>query len=321
MDQLAERTQTAIRAPAKSPRRRAAACLALLLAVAGGCLDREEPLPADSAPRPALRIGLIPERNVFSQKKRYEPLAAYLSERIGADIELKVLSRYGNIIDNFVSNGLDGAFFGSFTGALALNRLDVEALARPEYADGTSTYHGLIFARKGSGIASARDMQGKRFVFVDKATTAGWLLPMHYFKTQGVDDYQTWLGETYFAGTHEGAIYDVLDGKADVGAAKNTVFYSLARKDPRVRDELEILTRSPDVPENGLCVRRGLDADLKHALRQTLLGMDQDPEGKVVLAGFGAARFIPTSERDYAPVFEFARTIGLDLKAYDYMNE
>ena len=58
-------------------------------------------------------IGLIPEQNIFKQLERYQPLADYLSKKIGASIELKVLTRYGNIIDNFVSLGLDAAFFGS----------------------------------------------------------------------------------------------------------------------------------------------------------------------------------------------------------------
>jgi phosphonate transport system substrate-binding protein len=156
---------------------------------------------------------------------------------------------------------------------------------------------------------------------VDKATTAGWLLPMHYFKINGVDDHMAWLSEAYFAGTHEGAIHDVLEGKADIGAAKNTVFETLARDNPRVANELVILTRSPEVPENGLCVRSNLDAELKRTLKATLLGMDEDEEGRQILRKFGAARFIATSESDYGVVFDFADTIGLDLKSYDYMND
>jgi phosphonate transport system substrate-binding protein len=268
-----------------------------------------------------LRIGLIPEHNLFSQKKRYEPLAEYLSREVGAEIELKILSRYGNIIENFVSSDLDGAFFGSFTGALAHRRLGVEALARPEYVDGTSTYHGLLFVRQDSGITSGKDMRGKRFAFVDKATTAGWLLPLHYFRTQGIDDHRSWLRETYFAGTHEGAIYDVLDKKADIGAAKNTVFQRLAGSDPRLLDELTILARSPDVPENALCVRKDLGDALKTKLKETLLNMHQEEQGKDVLKLFGAARFIPTTEEDYRVVFQFAARIDLDLEAYDYIND
>jgi phosphonate transport system substrate-binding protein len=310
-----------------NPRRRA-----ILIAVFGlvvfatSCRDQDPAELAElaelasSEPRPSLRIGLIPERNIFSQKKRYKPIAEYLSTRIHADVELVVLSRYGNIIENFVSNRLDGAFFGSFTGALAHRKLRVEALARPEYPDGTSTYHGLLFVRKDSGIAGVEDMKEKRFAFVDKATTAGWLLPLYYFKTQGVDDPSTWLKETYFAGTHEGVIHDVLERKADIGAAKNTIFWLLASADPKISEELSILTRSPDVPENALCVRADLDESLKNDLRIALLSMDQDEAGKETLRSFGAARFIDTDQDDYTAVFEYAETIGLDLENYDYLN-
>jgi len=293
----------------------------LFLALTTSCRDHDEAAPIDSQPGRTLQIGLIPEQNIFSQKRRYEPLAAYLSKKIEAEFALKVLSRYGNIIENFVSNDLDGAFFGSFTGALAHRKLGVEALARPEWLDGTSTYHGLLFVRKDSGIRSVADMKGRRFAFVDKATTAGWLLPLHFFQTHGVDDHRSWLAESYFAGTHEGAIYDVLEKKADIGAAKNTVFNRLASSDPRVSDELMVLTRSPDVPANALCVRKNLDDLLKRRLKEALLNMDHDEEGRAVLKDFGATRFIATTEEDYAVVFEFAAEIGLDLETYDYIND
>ena len=292
-----------------------------LLVCAGGCGEREEVAPAIDSPQRTLRIGLIPEQNIFSQKGRYKPLAAYLSKKIDASIELKVLSRYGNIIENFVSSRLDGAFFGSFTGALAHRRLGVEALARPEYMDGSSTYHGLLFVRRDSGIANANDMKGKRFAFVDKATTAGWLLPLYYFKTQGIDDYRSWLKEAYFAGTHESAIYDVVEHTADIGAAKSTVFSRLADENPRLSEELVILARSPNVPENGLCVRGDLESSLKTRLRDALLNMEGDPEAAAALEALGARRFIETAEADYASVFEYAEKIGLDLETYDYMND
>ena len=258
---------------------------------------------------------------MFEQKKRYRPVADYLSKKAGVEVELCVLSRYGNILENFVSNRLDGAFFGSFTGALALRKLGVEALARPEYLDGTSTYHGLLFVRKDSGIAGGNEMKGKRFAFVDKATTAGYLLPLYYFKMQGIDDHRSWFRESYFSGTHEGSIYDVLERKADVGAAKNSVFARLASRDPRISAELMILARSPDVPENGLCVREDLGTSLKTKVKETLLNMDHDEEGRETLREFGARRFVATIEEDYAVVFEFAAKIGLDLKTYDYLND
>ena len=142
-----------------------------------------------------IRIGLIPEQDIFVQKKRYEPLLAHLSTELGISIEIKMLSRYGNIIDNFNSLGLDGAFFGSFTGAMAIKKLDIKPLARPQYVGGASTYYGMIFVKKESGIKTAEQMRGKRMVFVDRATTAGYLLPLSYFKSLGIDNYETWFKE------------------------------------------------------------------------------------------------------------------------------
>jgi phosphonate transport system substrate-binding protein len=275
----------------------------------------------ESSSEKSLLIGLIPEQNIFKQIERYTPVADYLSKKIGLKIRLKVLTRYGNIIDNFVSSGIDGAFFGSFTYALAHMKLGVEVLARPESLDGSSTYHGLIFVRKDGGIRSVREMKGKRFAFVDKATTAGFLAPLVYFKRHGVTDYKTYFRETYFTGTHEDAIYDVLNKKADVGAAKNTVFERLAQTDKRVRQELAVLDKSPDVPENALAVRKDLDPSVKKALRDALLTMHGDRGGLTILLNFGAKKFIPTTDKDYEPVFRYAREISLDLATYDYMNE
>jgi phosphonate transport system substrate-binding protein len=298
-------------------------CVSLAIFFCMSCSQQEETVSVKetNTNQVRFRIGLIPEQNIFSQKKRYEPLAAYLSKKIGMKVELAILSRYGNIIDNFTDKALDGAFFGSFTGALAHKKMNLDALTRPEYSNGISSYHGLVFVRKDSGIRNVNDMRGKRFVFVDKATTAGWLLPLYYFKSHSVQDYRAFLKETYFAGTHEGAIYDVLDKKADIGAAKNTVFDRLADTDQRVSQELLILAKSPDVPANGLCVRKDLDETLKTKLKQTLLNMDRNDEGREVLKGFGAVRFIATSEADYAPVFEYAAQIGLDLATYNYIND
>jgi len=295
-----------------------AACLCAL--VLAGCAKEEAPPKKAATQRKTLLIGLIPEQNIFKQLERYEPLAEYLSRKTGTKVTLKILPRYGNIIDNFKTAGMDGAFFGSFTYALAHAKVGVEVLARPVAQDNTSTYHGLIFVRKDSGIRTVRDMKGKRFAFVDKATTAGYLLPLEYFRERGIANYKEYLKEGYFAGTHDDAIYDVLNKKADIGAAKNTVFNRLAKADPRILEELVVLTKSPDVPENAIALRKDIDASLRSRLKETLLNMHLDPEGKQVLERVGALKFIETTDKDYAAVVKYAETIHLNLATYDYIN-
>jgi phosphonate transport system substrate-binding protein len=295
--------------------------LSFLLSILVGCTKTETTPPKKVSPANVLVIGIVPEQSIFHQMARYQPLADYLSKKVGVKIKLESLLSHGSGVDKFISAGMDGAFLGSFAYALAHSQLGVEVLARPEYLDGSSTSHGLIFVRKDSGIRTAKDIRGKRFVFVDKATTAGYLLPLAYFEKHGIINYKTYLRETYFAGTHEDAIMDVLNKKADIGSANNTLYERMAETNNRIKDDLMILEKSPDVPENGLTVRKNLDDPIKKKLKDALLNMHNDAEGRSFLKTFGARRFIETTDKDYAPVYKYVKDIGLNLATYDYMNE
>lgn len=296
---------------------RCGAC-ALLLAVVPVVHAAPQAAPQ---PRQKLLIGLIPEMNIFKQKQRFRLLGDYLAKKTGLPVEFTILSRYGNIIDSFRTEKMDGAFFGSFTGALAIGKLGVLPLARPVNLDNSSTYQGYLFVRKDSGIKTAADMRGKRMAFVEKATTAGYLFPLAYLREQGITNIETFFRERIFTGSHDAAIVAVLDRTADVGAAKHSVYDRVRRENSRVDQELVIIARSPSVPSNGLCVRSDLDPALKTKLKEALLGLDRDPAGKAVLENFGALRFIETTPNDYQPVLDLAREAGIDLRTYRYRND
>ncbi|MBP7147973.1 MAG: phosphate/phosphite/phosphonate ABC transporter substrate-binding protein [Acidobacteria bacterium] len=291
--------------------------LVLALAAVAGCGGPVPPRTPRTG-QPEVLIGLAPEHNLFRQLERHEPLAAYLGRKVGARIRLKVLPQYADIVDDFAAQNLDGAFFGSFTYVLAHERHGVVVVARPEWPGNRSTYHGMVLVRRDSGIRGAADLRGKRFAFVSKATTAGYLLPLHFFANAGIADPVAFLGEAYFTGTHEDVILDVLRGRADAGAAKNTVYERLAAEDARLDRELVVLERSPEVPENALALRRDIDPRLRSALRDALLAMDADPAGRQVLADYGAVRFLATRHEDYRPVYEYAREAGLDLAHHEH---
>ena len=287
-----------------------------------GCSqNKTEKASETSKDKITLRIGLIPEQNIFAQLSRYKNIGDYLEKKTNINIKFKALTKYGDIVKDFKKLQLDGAFFGSFIYAIAHSKLGVIPLARPESPDGSSTYHGIIFVRNDSGINGVHDMKGKTFAFVDKATTAGYLLPLYYFKHNGITDYNKFFKKTYFTGTHADAVYDVLNKNADIGAAKNTIFYRLVQKDPRIANELKILSRSPDVPENALALSKNIDEKIRNKIKETLLDMNNDPVGKKVLKAFGAVKFIETNNKDYQSVYDYADEIGLDLKTFDYTHE
>ena len=55
-------------------------------------------------------------------------------------------------------------------------------------------------------------------------------------------------------------------------------------------------------------------------LKDVLLTMHLDPEGKQLLERFGALKFIETTNKDYDVVREYAEHVHLDLATYEYLN-
>ena len=274
-----------------------------------------------AVPARGLTIGLIPEMNVFKQKKRFDPLARHLAKELGTPVRLTILSRYGNIVERFTREGLDAAFLGSFTGALSISQLGLEPLARPVNEDGTSTYFGYLFIHRGSGIKTVADMRGKTFAFVERATTAGYVFPLAYLRHNGVAAPMTFLGGYFFTGSHDAAIDSVISGRAQIGAAKNTIFDRLRAENPAIDRELKVIASSPRVPSNGLCVRPDMIAPMKERLRDALLTLDQDDAGRAVLRAMGVQRFVRTTVKDYQPVFDLAREAGIAIADYRYQNK
>lgn len=263
-------------------------------------------------------IGLIPEENIFTQIQRHKPLAAYLSGKLGVKVRFTILSRYGDIVDRFVARDMDGAFFGIFTAVLAQEKLGVVPVVRQMGLDGSTAASGYMFARKDSGIRSVADMKGKRAAFVDRATATGFIFPLALLREAGIKDLDEYFSEYYFTGSHASAIYAVLDGRADVGAAKSRILDKLSRKDPLIEDEIRIIAKSQSLPDTTLCIRKDIPVALKRKLTEALTAMDKDPKGKEALKTLGALKFVRAGRADFRAVIEMANKAGISIKDYRY---
>lgn len=131
-------------------------------------------------------IAILPEQNVFEQKKRYKPLAEYLSDKLGINVKIKLLDSYGSIYDEIKNKTIDGAFFGSFNYVLTQARTDIEPMARPVETGENSSYRGIIFTRKDSGLTvNVKTWKGKKIALVHEVTTAGYIFPRWNLRKHG----------------------------------------------------------------------------------------------------------------------------------------
>lgn len=264
-----------------------------------------------------LLLGIEPEHNIFDQMERYRALAAYLSEQLGIKVNLTIMSRYGEVIRRIRDRQLDGAFLSAYTATLGIRQLGLVPVVTPVNPNGESTARGYILVRADSGIESLESMRGKSMTFVDPATMEGYLYPLAYLRSQGIDDIESFFSRTSFAGSHASVIFTVLDGRSDIGAAKDTVFARLKLQDPTIGQELRIIARSPQEPEVTLCLRKEMDAVLREKIGALLLHMEKTSRGRKVLKEFAALRFIDSSPEDFARIEKMAEEARVPLEALD----
>ncbi|MBU0663030.1 MAG: phosphate/phosphite/phosphonate ABC transporter substrate-binding protein [Proteobacteria bacterium] len=246
-----------------------------------------------------LLIGIEPEHNIFDQVEKYRLLADYLSRKFDIKIRLTVMSRYGEVLKRFKSRRLDGAFLSSYTATMALKQLNLAPVVSQVNLQNISRCQSYIFVRRDSGIKSVNDMKGKNMVFVDPATTEGYLFPAVLLHKIGITEMNTFFNRYFFAGSHASAIFNVLDGKADIGCAKSTTFNRLTAKDPSMKSELLIVAESQPFPETTLCIRKDLPAELQQKLISVLLAIDASESGREILSKIDMNKFINATESDF----------------------
>jgi len=251
-------------------------------------------------------LGLIPERDIFAQRRRYESLARYLSDALDRPVTLITSNTYHGALRDMAQKRIDGAFMGSMVATLAQDQLQARVLVKPETADGVTTYRGVIFVHDDSPIMQLEDLAG-RSIAVVKTTTAGHLFPMYALAEHGL-----LVGENPVAmrwvGTHDRAIQEVFEGRVDAGAAKDLRIDAFEKAHQRY--PFRRLSVSEAVPNNALIVRNDLDETLARELRQVLLGMDKQEAGRATLAVFGASGFVPCDAKEYQAVYDMTERLG-----------
>ncbi|KPK36937.1 MAG: hypothetical protein AMK70_00385 [Nitrospira bacterium SG8_35_1] len=278
------------------------------------CISAE--IEEESETAITLRLAIVPEKNTFEQLRRYKYITDYLSQKMEMDVTVEIMANYGEISEAFQEGRADAGFFGSFSYVLTRAKTGIEPIARPVWLDGNSTYRGYIFVRKNSGIETVKDMQDKSLVLVDKATTAGYIFQLYYFGYYGITSLESYFSKISFARSHDAAVWSVYTGEADIGGAKNHIFNKFKEEYPDFKDQMVIIAESPEVPSNGLAVRKDLNPAIKLRLKTLLLTLHQDEIGQKVLENFGASKFIETTDNDYKVLYNMVKDLGINLERY-----
>jgi phosphonate transport system substrate-binding protein len=156
------------------------------------------------------------------------------------------------------------------------------------WKSGMAEYQSFIFTKRNSGISRLSDLLGKMMVFEDPESTSGYFLPKLFLQRNGFKFSQKNGSDATISAQEIGYIFArsqnvvdvVLAGGATAGAFSDDDYNRL---DERKKAEISVLAQTDKLPRHLVSVRNDLPAPVVYRLREILLSMHEDAEGRRIL--------------------------------------
>jgi phosphonate transport system substrate-binding protein len=300
-----------------------AACFAALLAFgAGGCnkdsnqvtVDFSKTLPTARPPLPAGEGGtlrgavaaMISPRETFIH---YRQLLAYLAKKSEKDLEFVQRKTYEEINELLRRGEIDLAFICSGPYALARGRYGFVPLAVPEI-QGSTFYQSYLIVNKDRAFQGLESLKGHSFAFTDPESNTGKLVPT-FWLAELHERPETFFRTIIYTYSHDNSIMAVARGLVDGAAVDGLVWEYYQATDPSFTSKTKVIQRSEPYGIPPLVASQKLSSAEYERLREVLLTMHRDPEGKKILAGLLVDRFLPLQEEWYEPIRSMHRRLAL----------
>lgn len=154
---------------------------------------------------------------------------------------------------------------------------------------GMAEYRSILFVARGSETARIEDLRGKMIAFEDPGSTSAYFLPKVFllrkgFKLAEKPGFDAKVAPTeigYIFCYSAGKIIDlVLSNKVAAGALSNDDYERLGEKE---RADLTIIAETDMFPRHLVSVRKDLHPPVVTRLKNILLSMHEDDEGRKIL--------------------------------------
>ena len=167
--------------------------------LAGCQADRVKPASSDLPPTVDVEPQsdwLDPETIVFASTPyfgvglltdEFEPFVGYLSEKLGRPTELRTVDSYEKMIELIKTQEVHLGVLSPLSYVRAKKSQPDLKLLASQVANGATTYSYTSSLAPILGILDLQALAGKRFGFVDKLSTSGYLYPMAELKGLGIE--------------------------------------------------------------------------------------------------------------------------------------
>ncbi|MFN9926113.1 MAG: phosphate/phosphite/phosphonate ABC transporter substrate-binding protein [Phenylobacterium sp.] len=292
---------------------RRAVLTVLALAALAGCA------PAKPPERPEIMFSILSAESQASSEADWQPFLDDMAKALGRPVKAYYGSNYTALIEAMRFKQTDLGWFTNQSGLEAVRRANAEVFARSVNPSGVDGYEAVILVKSGSGLTLDKVLACDKsldFGMGDPKSTSGTLAPMTYlFAPRKIDPANCF--KTVRSANHETNLFSVAGGL--LGAATNNTASmdrlklldtDMAR---RTLANVEIIWRSPRIPEDPLVWRKDFDPALRQKIAAFMFsyGVGDTPEAarqRKVLERIQTLPFKPANDSHLIPVREMEAT-------------
>jgi phosphonate transport system substrate-binding protein len=256
-----------------------------------------------------LRVAVAAVVSPKGTAESYQPLLAYLSQRLGRPVELVQRRTYAETNALIEQGQVDLAFVCTSAYIAGRDAFGMELLAAPQ-VNGATAYRSYLIVPAASPARDLADLRQRVFAFTDPMSFSGRIYPSYLVRRLGSSP-EAFFARTFFTYSHDDAIRAVAEGLAD-GAAVDSLVYEFAlAHDPALARRVRIIERSPPFGIPPVVVHPAVRPQLRALLQELLLGLASEPsgEGQRALAALGVERFVLIGDERYDSARAIVRAV------------
>jgi phosphonate transport system substrate-binding protein len=243
------------------------------------------PPPAAGADKPTLEIGLVPNVSARTLLAAYQPMRAFLEQRLGQPVQLFTAPDFKTFYQRTARAEYDVVVTPAHFARLAQTEAGYVPLTT--YRRNLSA---LLVVAQDSPIKNISDLRGKSVAIVDPLAIVT-MRGLQWFREQGLQPNVDFA--VHISAPHNTAVRAVMHGDMDaaiIGSGPYRIMPSELRTGTRI---LAILG---SVPNATFLASPKLPAGAAERIRAALLAFaEQSPEGRKFIADYGYEGMLPVS--------------------------
>ncbi len=263
--------------------------------------------------KPVLNIAVASIISPMENLNLYGDLLNIIGERVNMKVKMVQRQNYTETNRLIEAGEVQLGFIcsGALIGDIGANQIK-QIIVTPQIA-GSTTYSSYIIVPSSSKATSLLDLQGKSFAYMDPLSYSGRIAPQVMLKRKGYQP-DSFFKQTIFTYGHEKSIRAVAEGIVD-GAAVDSLIYDLTMaRDASILGKVKVIDQSEAMGNPPVVVSHKTDPDLIAALKNVLLTMHLDEQGRKAMGLLHFERFVHPDQQMYDKIQALALEIGLGLK-------